>query len=750
MERLAEIAEKQYPKHGNVMMMFGDDLYFRDMTEPYRLILDTEEVMALINARSPSTHISIRWSTPSDYFHSLLNTSFPLHHYHGDFLPYLTKSELPEYWTGFYSLQPSFKRKVFRLSELTRLSEILSTAVLDKNMLHTQVNLLSHAEVLSGLQSTLLHDIYHETVDHVTAKTLAFIHSMVKSILKETEKPAFSGNSKPVLLYNGLNWLRNAVFKFESDTSFIEITDSNGNFIPSQAIFEPISLNYTIFFQTELPALSISIYSITKHPSNCQNCAHLSTLIDTNRLFGREFRLEFEGSGRIKAFAHTGVGKVGFAQEFYAVRSSIVAPYILAPGAIPTSHSLAKIALTTLYFQLLDGPVFQCAYSIWTYNNHTLSQLIVITKEIEIVHWEISGFPLENEDLFVGFESEMTGNEAPMYTFDGNQWKQRKYERPGMGFDIGRNFYPVSGAVSLGKVLIFIPSHPLGVGVHEGVYLFHLQRGEIHGEHEGFVHHFVVTTHNKGSLWRRTYYEGKQFNQVLFVGETLTGEEQESQEWNRQTRFWLGLDSGEFYISSLVTHASRTTLRVDYFSDEVTTVTWTGVQIGPEMSATGYQPRLAPNLDYTKLPLLCFKDCSQGATVAVPGGDLHSLFTPFVTYSVQVLAPLYHNITATKSIFDVESNGNATETVQENEPEIPAEATNEEKAVYDPLTVEEVPEEEVRLPELKASQEDFLSLTIGASEGDIEALEYCVVVSLGVVVVLCLGLYFRRSKRRRD
>jgi len=671
--------------------------------------------------------------------------------YTGDFQPYMTKGVFAEYWTGLYSLQPALKRKIFQLAEVMRFAEILSAAVLDRDMLHTQVNLLTHAEVLAGLSSPVVLQIYQEAVDHITEKALSVIQSALKLMLNETQNEPFPAQTQAILLYNALNWQRTALFKFESDTPFLEIVDPIGQPVKSQAVLEPQTGNYTVYFRTELPALSVSVYGVVRHGTSCEACAHLSVAVEGLKLQGKEFRLEFDKTGLLKTLHHSSFGLSNFTQSLYAVRSSIIHPYILAPGAIPHDKSLTKIPLSLLHFQLLSGPLLLSAHAIWTYRNLTFSQLWLITREPETVHWEVAGFPMESDDLFVGFGSEMAGGAVPLFTFDGKVWRQRKYEKPGMGFEIGRNFYPISGSVGLGKELVFTPNQPLGVGVHEGTFLFHLQRGAIHGEIEPFCHHFLVTAHVRGSLWRRAYHEAKQFNPVFPLVSSLewpgSGVLPMEGEWKRETSSWLGLDSGEFYLSSLVKAGNRTVLRVEYFSEEAIPVSWNGVEIGAELSAIGYERKGKIDTEID-LSVLCFKDCNQGAPVPYPGGNIQTLQTPFQTYTAHVSSPLFRNLTASKSIFDEETSVVATDTSQAVEEEIPAEAPKEEIAVYDPPTVEEVPEEVLEVAVEERKKGEFLE--IGTSQTDIEVLEYCVVVSLGVVVVLSLGLYFRRHKRRRD
>lgn len=753
---LAHTVAKQYPPHGRVLIPYGDDLYFSDPTEPYKLILDTEEVMTLINANTSRHGVSIRWASPSEYF-SELKTMSTFRRYTGDFLPYMTKGAFAQYWTGLYSLQPAFKRKIFQLAEVMRFAEILSAAVLDQDMLHTQANLLSHAEVLAGLNSPIVLQIYQEAVDHVTEKALSVIQSALKLMLNETESEAFPAHTQPVLLYNALNWQRTALYRFESDTPFVEIIDTAGKSVVSQAVPSPVSLNYTVYFVTELPALSVSVYGIVKHQNSCDACAHLSAAEDGLKLSGKEYRLEFDKSGLLKTLHHPSFGTANFTQSLYAVRSSIIDPYILAPGAIPHDRSLSKIPLTLLHFHLFRGPLLLSAHSTWTYHNLTFSQVLLITKEPEGLHWEITGFPMESDDLFVGFNSEMAVGAVPLFTFDGKMWRQRKYEKPGMGFEIGRNFYPIAGAVGLGKELVFTPNQPLSVGVHEGTFLFHLQRGAIHGEVDPFRHHFLITAHARGSLWRRIYHEAKQFNPIFPLCSSLqwpeAGDFPVEGEWKRGTSSWLGLDSGEFYLSSLVKKGNRTVIRVESFSEDAIPVSWNGMEIDTEMYAVGYQPLDSADTSID-LPVLCFKDCNQGAPVAFPGGNVQTTKTPFQTYSAYVISPLYHNLTTSDSIFDEETSATATDTSQVVEEDIPAEAPKEEIAVYDPPPRVEVQEEEEE-KELEVGKEkeitgEFLAVEMGASQADVEVLEYCVVVSLGVIAVLSLGLYFRRRKRRRD
>lgn len=119
--------------------MFGDDF-----AHPIAQI--SYEAMDAIMLQMKSAHpdVEIKYSTMQDYFKELkkANVAWPV--YEADLLPTLT--DMSEYWSGFYTTDPAFKRRTHEYTEITR-------AVASLAALSTFSAVREHSEAIRQMQT---------------------------------------------------------------------------------------------------------------------------------------------------------------------------------------------------------------------------------------------------------------------------------------------------------------------------------------------------------------------------------------------------------------------------------------------------------------------------------------------------------------------------------------------------------------------------------------------------------------------
>jgi hypothetical protein len=82
----------------------------------------------ILQMKTVHPDIEIKYSTMQTYFSEIrkANVAWPV--YESDLLPTLT--DMSEYWSGFYTTDPAFKRRAHEFTEITR--SVASLASLNK------------------------------------------------------------------------------------------------------------------------------------------------------------------------------------------------------------------------------------------------------------------------------------------------------------------------------------------------------------------------------------------------------------------------------------------------------------------------------------------------------------------------------------------------------------------------------------------------------------------------------------------
>lgn len=702
-----------YPSHNCLFIPYGDDLFWSDDSNPIKVLKRSEAIMSLINANN-TNQIHIQWGTPSDYFRSAAKTTSKVLSYIGDFHPYMTHYVTAEYWTGLYSLQPLFKRRVHEAGELLRFASLLSTVVLDREIKVPGVVLSAHEGVLGGLESRDLLSAYREVLDRGIDKTLETIQEAAFGLLHNVSKSdTFPAPYRPIFLYNPLNWAVETLYRFQSSHLSFRLLDHSGAQVPCEAIPSPGSNNYTVFFAAKLESLSISVWAVIE---DCRDCVPLAGQTPGNRLFreGKSWEVAFQTNGKVRNMRHISLGNLPFRQDFLAVKSARSEAHLFLPNYVGYTSESHQFPLYLRSFAVYSGEICTAAVSIWLHNRQIFTQTLLIPAHSDILIWEITSFALDNEDLLLGLSLPLDSNNAlKIATFDGYSWSSRRTEETKSGFEIGRNFYPVSGALRLSQGVIIIPKTPIGVGTVPEAYLFHLQRSKKQGDFGISTAQFTLTT---AAAWPKPYYEAKTFN--LMLGLTQNGRFADNSPmnfppvtvpWSRETKKRLGIESNDLYLASISKRGDKALLRIQPFlRDPTLTMDWEGVNIEEETDASGYH---AVNAGIeSEIEWLSVRGCCERET------------TTFPVFLQAYLAEI--------SLFSLEKDW---------------------KSGKNPKFTENIMNKTDLKAENSQQIEAFLpSSELEISSNDLTVLEYSLFLSLSVLSIVGVCCFLRNRKRRID
>lgn len=123
-------------RHNVVLVPVGNDFSFQNKTEFDDTYSYYSRIINFVNSNPKLFNNSwIQFGTPRDYFKIVKRREreyknlkgFPT--LRGDFFPYsdITEMRIPQYWTGFYSTRPNFKRLGRDMEDQLRATEILYT-----------------------------------------------------------------------------------------------------------------------------------------------------------------------------------------------------------------------------------------------------------------------------------------------------------------------------------------------------------------------------------------------------------------------------------------------------------------------------------------------------------------------------------------------------------------------------------------------------------------------------------------------
>jgi len=627
--------QQSYFKHDKLLFVYGDDFAFDNYARAKMFFDKNDEVFKAISKRE---NIKIHWSTPKDYFDAVTGANVKLATYSGDFFPYMCTKKSPDhkYWTGFYSLLPNFKREIYQANELHRFSGLFSGLLSNSSLPSTDLNLCVHHDAITATCRPKVVEYYRSGLD----KTVTFALNQLGKVCEERmgRERGDADLYRPAVVYNALNWAREELVRVDSDSQFVEVRDQQQRPVQAQVYMPEGGNDYIVYFQALLPALSLNIFSVVEHDRLCDHCAALSEdSRDLRQITNGQITIHLSESG-FPVSISTSAGDVQWRHHFVKFDGRRSGAYIFFPMDEPTT-----LASHLLSLQVLTGPLFSAAYIRWSRTGVTDnedSQFILLSSvKPDIVTWEVRTFALGNEEIMLEIESPLASAATPLHTYDSVAWRQRRYLPPRKVGEMGRNFYPVSGAVLLGgkgQGWVVIPYHPLGVGTYDGKYYLHLQRSLKQDDDFGLAHHIQDTSSAVHSFklilspqtfpsFPTIYYESKQSNRVLSLSAPFrlsTSSIARSTPTNDRFANYalsLGLNNPHIYLSSVSPMDARLVAKVLNLRESGQNVDWPGWQLGSKLQGNR-RSLFTPALEWQgSAETVCAFHCEHSTVVDLYG-----------------------------------------------------------------------------------------------------------------------------------
>jgi len=317
------------------MILYGDDFTYDRERFTEEFFLRTE---SMFGEMAGKYGINVHWGTPSAYFASISTTALPT--YIGDFFPYMSfQSAEPRYWTGFYSLLPSFKRSVYETAKLLRIAEIWGVATGEGRLEDEGLCLSLHHDAITCTCRPHVVKYYRKELEKVRKAALSSLSQSFSQLLRPVVSPKET-NSTSFLIYNPLNWPLDDLFSVQSSTALVEIRDPYGEIVAAQSYYSRHTGLYEVLFRAKMPGISVGVYTMSE--SHSEQRAVLSTRKKAWNLVGKDFTLFFSSTGLLTALSHNHTMHLQ-TQRFLSSSSGLGGAYTLLPS------SPSPISLDLLY-----------------------------------------------------------------------------------------------------------------------------------------------------------------------------------------------------------------------------------------------------------------------------------------------------------------------------------------------------------------------------------------------------------------
>lgn len=288
---LTNFAKKvsQAYKTENVMILFGDDVFFGDLELAKKQFEFIESLRDLAPASS-----YIRFATASEYFTAVASENLAYSVYEGDFHPYISTDirNRPISWTGFYASRPALKQKIFKTSALVRAAEISLGLIKKQEFQGFEVSTMLHHDAITGTCRSEVADDYFVRLEKDIKTSEKAIREAYSALLIESDKK-FEMNKpyKAYVIYNPINWDVKKIISLDSASQFAVVYDTNGKPLKSQSV--PNLDIYKIYFELTLRSLSFNTIFISEEKFNCTWCSVPSVKTGKSTVANSFYSLKF-------------------------------------------------------------------------------------------------------------------------------------------------------------------------------------------------------------------------------------------------------------------------------------------------------------------------------------------------------------------------------------------------------------------------------------------------------------------------
>ena len=249
------------------MIMCGEDFAYRNMT----LNLAVFDILKYLT-KSVSEYV-VKISTLSEYHDAIFagNYEFPV--FGGDFFPYLTyDAEYMYSWVGYYTTRPYLKYRIAQTQKLVRAAEIVQSLVNQKSFTGYQNDVSTHHDAFTG---TCRHEVFVDYIKRLDQDYVKCLNAISESFFS-LPSPSKSSTAlmipyKIMILFNPINKNVKKLMNFASQTEYISIKDSKGNYILSQSV--PYNHSFEIYFEVQIDSLGFKVLFVNEFLSDNDFCS---------------------------------------------------------------------------------------------------------------------------------------------------------------------------------------------------------------------------------------------------------------------------------------------------------------------------------------------------------------------------------------------------------------------------------------------------------------------------------------------
>uniref|UniRef100_A0A1I8EJE9 Alpha-mannosidase n=1 Tax=Wuchereria bancrofti TaxID=6293 RepID=A0A1I8EJE9_WUCBA len=484
-----------------LLSVWGDDFRYGELEEWYQQYDNLILLFDYINKNSKRT--KIRFGTLTEYFDALernnkIKNITPAT-LSGDFFPY--QCSAGDYWTGYYTTRPFYKRQERELHSFIRASDLLSASALIR--LSTKVRqiiqqqltiarrnlaLFQHHDAITGTSKNHVMKDYSKRMFASIKIAENMLRISLNALLRSnnfeidniplvynessSKKMVTVGQPRTILIYNDQPHGRMEMIELQISDPDVIVTGIDG---PIQAQIEPyfdtisgkFTKSYLLVFFTFLKALSFIHFTIQKNHAATTEIAQILTPLKSLRMANNfhvktisknEFFLQTQRilvelnpkNGLLEAI-YTNVGTNGTKrlrckQEFSYYKSIFSGAYIMALQ----DAEVTKLKMTEAETFIVSGPLRQIAYTLSRFIKQRLSVNNISGAEGSRLHMQlrIDIREMSGVELVTKFATDMIADDVEYYT-DSNGLqliKRAEYDassRPEM------NYYPMPTALIL-------------------------------------------------------------------------------------------------------------------------------------------------------------------------------------------------------------------------------------------------------------------------------------------------------------
>lgn len=348
-EQQAEKLLDQYRKKSllfrsrNVLIPVGDDFRYQSEAETTLMFTNYQTLFDFINARADKYHMHVRFANLSSYFDSVrdsLQRRSALPVVRGDFFTYADRDQ--DYWSGYFTSRPFYKRLGRRAESTVRAAEILHslTHVLPAGVdaepatlrgalvdARRTLGIYQHHDAVTGTAKTHVNDDYGRMLHRARHAMRAAMRDSIDAamrpaaaaanapLLEHDEDSARSANLLPlqvplplddagraVVFYNPLPHARRQVVSVPVAFDDARVLDATGAPLAAQQLVpnwgdhsSQVAGLFRLYFVVELPAVGFATVFVDRSADTVARRAAVS--VTENRGIEASESQRYERSG---------------------------------------------------------------------------------------------------------------------------------------------------------------------------------------------------------------------------------------------------------------------------------------------------------------------------------------------------------------------------------------------------------------------------------------------------------------------